>query len=111
MGLFLAGVLTAVAAVAVHQLAWGLGLGLAATFAGHAVLPVTWWGRPMFAAGWAALIGYVTLPSPGTGFLLGADAKGYALLGSVLILVGWSLASVALADRGVASRVEPPPPA
>jgi hypothetical protein len=107
--LLAAGALIAVATVAVHQRWWGLLLALAATFSGHGVLPARWWGRLMFAAGWAGMIGYVTMPSPGEGFLIGADAKGYALLGAVLIMVGWSLSSVALADRGVASQGQPPP--
>lgn len=81
-------VLSAVAAVLVHDHAWGLVLSWLAGAAALWALPPTWWGRPVFAFGWLLVLVRVLFPRPEGDFLVGGNLSGYLLLASGLAFVG-----------------------
>ena len=87
-GLLLAGAATGLATVALHELWWGLVLGLAATAVTVLALPPGWWSRLAFAAGWDAMVGWLTVPRPEGDYVLSQDAPAYVvLLAGLLLLV------------------------
>lgn len=104
--LLAAGAATALATVALHQLWWGLLLGTAATLAGLLGLPRGWLTRLPYAAGWAGMVGYLTLPPPGGGYAIGADTSGYAVAGLALVLLVAAVATLPRPGRG-AGRTDP----
>ncbi|MCR6030617.1 hypothetical protein GGQ22_04070 [Nocardioides sp. zg-579] len=81
------GVVVAIAAVAVHQLWWGLLLGAAASLAAVVALPARWSTRPPFALGYAAVLAAAVQRRPEGDYLVPADASGYLLLGLALVLL------------------------
>ncbi len=88
LGLLVVGAGTAVATVAVHQLAWGLPLAVAATLLTVAALPPGWWSRLAFVVGWVAMLGWLSVPRPEGDYLLSTDVRGYLVLGlGLLVLV------------------------
>lgn len=87
IGLLLAGAVTGIATVAVHELSWGLVLALAATGAAVAALPPGWWSRLAFVAGWDAMVGWLTFPRPEGDYLISQDLPGYTVLGAALVLL------------------------
>lgn len=99
--LLVTGAATALATVALHQLWWGLLLGTAATGAGLLGLPRGWLTRTPYAAGWAAMVGYLTLPPPGGGYAIGADAAGYAVAGLALVVLVLAVATLPRPGRPV----------
>ena len=86
----LVGAASGLAAVAVHREPWGWALGVGAAVAAALALPPTWWGRLAFCLGWAAAVVRLSLARPEGDYLVGADLRGYGLLGAafVLTLVG-----------------------
>ena len=86
----LVGAGSGLAAVAVHREPWGWALGVGAAVAAVVALPPTWWGRLAFCLGWAAAVVRLSLARPEGDYLVGADLRGYGLLGVafVLTLVG-----------------------
>ncbi len=91
LGLAVAGAVTAVAVVAVHPHWWGLALGLGAGVAVVLALPARWWCRPCYAGGWAAMVGYLSVPRPEGDYAVASDLPGYALLVGTFALVLLSL--------------------
>ena len=87
LGLLLAGAVTGVATVAVHDLAWGLPLALAATAAAVVALPPGWWARLAFVAGWDGVVVWLTFPRPEGDYLISQDLPGYAVLVAALVLL------------------------
>jgi hypothetical protein len=88
IGLLVVGAVTGVATVALHDLGWGLALGIAATVLTAIALPPGWWSRLAFAVGWAALVGWLTVPRPEGDYVISQDLPGYVVLGlGVLLLV------------------------
>jgi len=105
--LVVAGAATALATVAVHQLWWGLLLGTAATLAGLFGLPRGWLTRLPYAAAWAGMVGYLTIPPPGGGYAIGADASGYTVAGLALVVLVVAAATLPRPGRA-AGRAAPP---
>lgn len=87
VGLLLAGAMTGLATVALHELAWGLPLGLAASLVTVVALPPGWWSRLAFAAGWDVMVGWLTVPRPEGDYVISQDVPGYVVLGTGLLLL------------------------
>ena len=85
------GAATGAAAVAVHQLWWGLALAAAAVTATVLALPRGWWTRLPFALGFVAVLAVAMTPRPEGDYLIPGNARGYVLLavglGAFLIAV------------------------
>jgi hypothetical protein len=87
VGLLVAGAVTGVATVALHQLWWGLALAAVATIVTVAALPAGWWSRLPFVVGWNLMVGWLSLSRPEGDYLIGQDPQGYAVLGIGLVLL------------------------
>lgn len=88
-GLLLAGAVTGVATVALHELWWGLALAVAAVLAAVVALPAGWWSRLAFVVGFDVTVGWLTAPRSEGDYLVSQDVQGYAVLAlSVALLVG-----------------------
>lgn len=87
VGLLVAGAATGLATVALHDLAWGLPLAVAATVATLVALPAGWWSRLAYVVGWDAMVAWLTVPRPEGDYLLSQDVAGYAVLGLGLVLL------------------------
>jgi hypothetical protein len=86
-GLLLVGAVTAVAAVALHELVWGFALSAAATVVTVLALPPGWL-RMGFVLGWVVVVGWLTVPRAEGDYLISQDWQGYALLGiGIAVLV------------------------
>jgi hypothetical protein len=94
VGLLLAGAVTGVATIALHDLVWGLVLALAATGAAVAALPAGWWARLAFVVGWDGIVGWLSFPRPEGDYLVSQDVQGYAVLGAALILTILAIATL-----------------
>jgi hypothetical protein len=80
VGLLLAGAVTGVTAVALHELVWGFVLGAVATVVTVYALPAGWL-RMGFVLGWVVIVGWLTVPRAEGDYLISQDWQGYALLG------------------------------
>ena len=94
IGLLLAGAVTGVASVALHDLGWGLALGLAATGVAVVALPAGWWARLAFVVGWDLMIGWLAFPRPEGDYVISQDAQGYTVLGAGLVLIVVGIATL-----------------
>ncbi|MFC7492911.1 MULTISPECIES: DUF6113 family protein [unclassified Nocardioides] len=94
VALLLLGAGTGIATVAVHDLAWGLALAVAATVVTTYALPPGWWTRLAFVAGWVLLVGWLTLPRPEGDYLVSQDWQGYLVLGLGMVLIVVGLATL-----------------
>ncbi len=94
LGLLLAGAVTGVATVALHELGWGLLLALAATGAAVAALPSGWWSRLAFVVGWDLVVGWLAFPRPEGDYLISQDLPGYTVLGAALLLIVVGIATL-----------------
>jgi hypothetical protein len=103
VGLLLAGAVTGVTTVAVHELVWGFVLATAATSVTVLALPPGLWTRLAFVAGWVLMVGWLTVPRPEGDYLISQDWQGYAVLalGMVLLVVG--LATLPRPTRSMAA--------
>ena len=88
-GLLVAGIATGIAVVALHELWWGLALGVGATALTTFALPPGWWTRLAFVLGWVLVVAWLTVPRSEGDYLLSQDVQGYAVLavGVVLLIV------------------------
>ncbi|MCW2844678.1 MAG: hypothetical protein JWN22_2594 [Nocardioides sp.] len=96
--LLLAGAVTGLATVALHELWWGLLLALVATAATLTALPPGWWSRLAFALGWTGLVGWVVNPRPEGDYAISQDPPGYTLLGAALVVLLVGLATLPRPD-------------
>jgi hypothetical protein len=85
--LLVVGAVTAVATVALHDWWRGLAFGAVVTLLVAYALPAGWSTRLPYAAGWDAMVGWLTVPRPEGDYVISADAQGYALLGLGLLLL------------------------
>lgn len=92
--LAVAGFLTSLATVAVHQSWWGLLLGLVATGLALQALDRGWATRLPFGLGWAALVALVAPTRPEGDFVLSASTSGYAVVLAAVAVVGWSVGTL-----------------
>ena len=79
-----AGALTGLAVVVLHATAWAVPAGLVTVLA---VVALPWWARVAFVLGWVLVVLRAMLPTPAGDYLVGADARGYAVLGLGIGLV------------------------
>ncbi|WP_435745905.1 hypothetical protein [Nocardioides sp. SYSU DS0663] len=86
LGCFLLGAAVAVAAVALHQLWWGLALAAAAALAALVALPAGWWRAP-YAAGFVGVLAWTMRARPEGDYLISADTTGYTLLALGLLVL------------------------
>jgi len=115
VGLLLVGAATAIAAVAVHELTWGLPLAVAATLVTLAALPPGWWLRLPFALGWTVLLGWLVGPRPEGDYVVSSDLPGYLLVGLGLLVLVLGIATLPRPTRATrpdepAEPVEPSGP-
>lgn len=94
VGLLLAGALTGVATVALHELWWGLALGVAAVLVAVIALPPGWWSRLAFVVGFDAMVGWLTAPRTEGDYVVSQDVQGYAVLAFGLVLLVGALATM-----------------
>ena len=94
LGLLLAGALTGIATIALHQLSWGLVLAFAASCLTAAALPPGWWSRLAFVVGWGAMVGWLTIPRPEGDYVVSQDVSGYAVLAIGLVLLAFGIATL-----------------
>jgi hypothetical protein len=87
VGLLLAGAVTGVASVALHELWWGLAFATIATIVVVLALPAGWWSRLAFVVGWDAMVGWLSFTRPEGDYLISQDLQGYAVLGLGLVLL------------------------
>ena len=80
VALLVAGAVTGVAAVAVHQRWWSLALVVATVAATVLAVPPGWWSRLPFALGFAGVLGLAMTPRSEGDYLIPANARGYVLL-------------------------------
>lgn len=92
--LLVGGALTAVAAVALHSLWWGMALGVAATSVALLGLTAGWATRLPFGLGFAATVGWLTLSRPEGDYLVAGDAAGHTLLAFALAVVVAAVATL-----------------
>lgn len=93
-----AGVVTAVPGVLLHQAWWGLALTVAAT-AACCVASCPGWSRMGYAVGWAASLGLLLGTRPEGDYLVPARLQGYLLMGTVLVLVMVALVTIPPPER------------
>jgi hypothetical protein len=100
VGAALAGAVTSLAAVMVHQRWWGLLLVAAAVAAAVVAMPPGWSTRLPFALGFALVLGLAMVPRGEGDYLVAGDGSGYVLLAVGFVLV---LSAVATLPRPVRS--------
>src|SRR5687768_12215906 len=105
VGLLVAGAVTGVATVALHELWWGFVLGVAAVLAAVVALPAGWWSRVAFVAGFGAVVAWLTVPRSEGDYLVSEDWQGYGLLAFGLALLVGALATL---PRMTSERVDTP---
>lgn len=81
-------------AVLLHDLWWGLLLGVVTTTALLVALPPAWWGRLAFALGWVVVLWRATTERAEGDYLVSADVSGYALLGFGLLVLTSGIAGL-----------------
>ena len=87
------GAMIGTATVLVHATWWGLPLGvLAALITSRALAGGA--SRLGFSLGWAAVVGYWSVPQPAGDYLVAGDLSGYTLLITAAILIVSALATV-----------------
>jgi hypothetical protein len=94
LGLLAAGAATGIATVALHEIGWGLALGVAATALAVLALPGGWWSRLAFVAGWDGVVGWLTVPRAEGDYVISQDWQGYAVLGLGLVLLVTGIATL-----------------
>ena len=94
VGLLLAGAVTGVTTVAVHELVWGFALALVASAVTVYALPAGWWSRLAFVAGWVLVVGWLTVPRAEGDYLVSQDWQGYGVLGFGMLLLVTGLATL-----------------
>ena len=104
--LLLTGAAAGLATVLLHQLGWGLALGLAAALTTTLALP-RGWTRAAFMVGWAATVAWATVPRAEGDYLVPANASGVLLLGGSFVVL---LAALATSAPARAPREDPGDP-
>ena len=92
--LAVAGFLSGLATVAVHQSWWGLLLGLVATALALVALGPGWATRLPFGVGWAALVTVVAPTRAEGDFVLSASTSSYAVIAAAVVAVVWSVGTL-----------------
>lgn len=90
----MAGLATGVATVALHQHWWGLLLGVATTGLLLFAAPPGWGTRLAFALGYVIAVGVLAVPRPEGDYWIASNAEGYILLGTTLVVLCVSIATL-----------------
>ncbi|BBH16729.1 hypothetical protein Back2_10160 [Nocardioides baekrokdamisoli] len=93
------GLVTAAAAVVLHDLTWTLVLAGVATGSTLWALPAGVRGRVPYALGWMVVLALAVTPTSAGGYLVGSTTTGYAVLGLGLIALSASIATFPLKRR------------
>jgi hypothetical protein len=93
-GLFVAGAAVGLAAVAVHELWWGLPLATVASAASLVALPAGWWTRLPCVLGFALLVGWVSVPRAEGDYVISSDTRGYGLVVLTLVVLVAGIATL-----------------
>jgi hypothetical protein len=83
--LLAAGAVIATATVLVHQLVWGLPLGVLALVATLLALPGGWGTRGALGLGWILAVVWLSRSRPEGDFLVADTWRGYVLMGLVVV--------------------------
>lgn len=103
------GAATALAAVAVHELWWGLPLTVAVLGFGLLAVGSGWWTRLPGALGFVAGVAWVVPARPEGDYAIASSGRGYALLGLALIVLVLAIATLPRPRRGaLRGRAGPP---
>lgn len=86
----LAGAVTGLATVAIHDVWWGLAWGAATAVATLLALGRGLWGLA-YVAGFDGLVGFLVPSRPEGDYVIASDAQGYALLGLGVVLLTASI--------------------
>lgn len=100
LALLVAGAVTGLATVAVHDRWWGLALAVAATAAVLVALPPGWWSRLSFALGWVGFIAWIANPRPEGDYAIGQDVEGYLLLVVAFVVLVFGVVTLPRPRRG-----------
>ena len=102
VGALLAGGMTGLAAVAVHQWWWGLLLAAAAVVATLAAVGPGWLTRLPFGLGFGLVVGRLAVRRTEGDYVVAGDTPGYLLLGVALVTV--AVAALTLPRPGRSRR-------
>ena len=100
VGALLAGGMTGLAAVAVHQRWWGLLLAAAAVVAVLAAVGPGWLTRLPFGLGFGLAVAVPAVRRPEGDYLVASDTAGYLLLGLALLTGAVAVATLPRPGRG-----------
>lgn len=109
LGALALGLVTATAAVVLHDITWTLGLAAVATFSTVWALPRGIPGRVPYALGWMAVLAVAVSPTAAGGYLLGSTTSGYVVLVLGLVAFSVSIATFPLKRRRRLAGHDQPP--
>lgn len=104
LGALVLGLLTAGAAVVLHDITWTLVLAWIATVLTLRFLRSGVGGRIPYAIGWMVVLALAVSKTDTGGYLVGSTAAGYAVLVLGLVALSVSIATFPLKRRGRLSR-------
>ena len=90
----MAGLATGVLIVAVHQRWWSLALGMSVALLLLVCAPRGWWTRLPYGLGYAGAVGLLAVPRPEGDYLVAADLKGFVVLGTAVVVLVLSVATL-----------------
>jgi hypothetical protein len=108
LALLVGGAAVGVAAVAVHELWWGLPLTVLAVAPSLVALPAGWWARLPAALGFALVVGWLAIPRAEGDYVIGSDLQGYLVVTLALVT---TVAGIATLPRPNRVRPDPQRPA
>jgi hypothetical protein len=100
------GVTTAIAAVAVHELWWGLPVTAAAAFAGLLAVGRGWATRLPLALGFVAGVAWFVRSRPEGDYAIASSVRGYLLLLLAFLVLVVSIATLPRPRRGAVREAE-----
>jgi hypothetical protein len=106
LALLVGGAAVGVAAVAVHELWWGLPLTVLAVAPSLVALPAGWWARLPAALGFALVVGWLAIPRAEGDYVIGSDLQGYLVVTLALVT---TVAGIATLPRPNRVRSDPDP--
>jgi hypothetical protein len=102
----LAGVAAGVATAAVYQRGWSLALATATVVVVLVVTPPGWGTRLPYAVGYAALVGYLSVPRGEGDYAISSSGPGYAVLGLAVLVVAFAVGTLPRPGRRAVERTD-----
>lgn len=99
LGAAVLGLVTAVAAVVLHDLGWTVVLAAVATVSSVCALPAGVRGRVPYALGWMVVLTLAVSPTDAGSYLLGSTTSGYAVMGLGMVALSVGIATFPLNRR------------